>query len=167
MARVFFIADLHLGHEKIAIKRGFKNSQEHDELVIKRWNKKVTKRDLVYVLGDVTMEKAEPLKLLNLMNGRKVLIGGNHDMKKDFKEFLNYFEAVIGCMTYKGYIFTHIPVHPQELKFRYSKNIHGHLHEKVVKRFGVFKDNRYICISLEHTNYEPITLEEIQNGNSR
>ena len=45
----FFIADLHLGHKNMAIKRGFKDTFEHDEYLIKRWNKVVSKKDKVFI----------------------------------------------------------------------------------------------------------------------
>jgi len=44
MSVVRFIADLHLGHENMAKKRGFSSAEEHDEHVIKMWNSVVHKR---------------------------------------------------------------------------------------------------------------------------
>ena len=55
MSKVFFTADLHFGHENV-IKldgRPFANVEEMDEELIRRWNAKVGKGDLVYVLGDM------------------------------------------------------------------------------------------------------------------
>jgi calcineurin-like phosphoesterase family protein len=55
---------------------------------------------------------------------------------------------------------THIPVHYCELEYRFKKNIHGHMHEKVVL-FNDKPDSRYINVSCEQINYTPIALEEI------
>ena len=53
MGKVFFTSDLHFGHEN-AIRfdnRPFKTVEEMDEELIRRWNAKVGKGDLVYVFG--------------------------------------------------------------------------------------------------------------------
>ena len=48
MARVFFIADLHLGHTNMALKRGFATVEEHDEHIIEKWNSVVHKQYIKY-----------------------------------------------------------------------------------------------------------------------
>ena len=55
MSKVFFTSDLHFGHTNVITldKRPFSSVEEMDEELIKRWNKKVGKGDLVYVLGDM------------------------------------------------------------------------------------------------------------------
>jgi calcineurin-like phosphoesterase family protein len=51
-----------------------------------------------------------------------------------------------------GILLTHIPVHPSELR-RGVLNVHGHLHARSVG------DARYVCVSLEQTNFSPVPLE--------
>jgi calcineurin-like phosphoesterase family protein len=68
---------------------------------------------------------------------------------------------------YKGIWLTHCPVHESELGYRVNKNIHGHIHEKLVTkdvyewgyRIDSIPDERYICVSCEHVDYKPKTLE--------
>ena len=50
--KVFFTADMHFGHENVISfdKRPFETVEEMDEDLIRRWNAKVGKGDLVYVL---------------------------------------------------------------------------------------------------------------------
>ena len=43
---VFFISDLHLGHENMAIHRGFANAEDMNLHIITKWNSIVNKRDL-------------------------------------------------------------------------------------------------------------------------
>ena len=74
MATVRFIADLHLGHENMAKKRGFSSAEEHDEYVVEMWNSVVGKRDVTYILGDVTMEKKTSYALLERLNGIKHVV---------------------------------------------------------------------------------------------
>jgi len=168
MAVVRFIADLHLGHINMALHRGFSTVEEHDEYIIEKWNSVVHKRDVTYILGDVTMEKAE-YDILNRLNGRKYVVLGNHDKLGHTRKLLEYVDSVAGMMKYKGVMLTHCPIHPMELDYRFNKNIHGHIHEKLVERdftlFGIplFKrvDKRYICVSCEHVDFTPKTLEEL------
>jgi calcineurin-like phosphoesterase family protein len=166
MSQVRFIADLHFGHENMAIKRGFSSAEEHDEHIIEQFNSVVHKNDLTFILGDVTMEKSTHYHLIGRLNGRKVVVLGNHDPRKKVRELLDYVDSVAGCVQYKlGSFLTHVPVHPMEFSYRMRYNIHGHIHEKVVmkKLFGLIpiKDKRYKCVSCEHVDYKPKTLVEL------
>jgi calcineurin-like phosphoesterase family protein len=169
MSIVRFIADLHLGHENMAKKRGFSSAAEHDEHIIKMWNSVVAKRDLTYILGDVTMETSKYYPLLDRLNGRKKVVLGNHDMPKDVPELLKYVDQVGAMMRYKGIWMSHCPVHPMELEHRVRRIIHGHIHENYVMKqvtflgFNLFQrvDRRYHCVSCEHVNYTPVTLDQL------
>ena len=149
MSNVYIIADLHLGHRNMAIHRGFKDEEEQDALIISNWNKTVNKKDTVWILGDITMEKKVHYSLLDRLNGIKKVVLGNHDLPQHSAELLNYVNSVSGCVDYKGFILSHIPVHESEL-IRYHGNIHGHVHENSLN------DSRYINVSCEATNYTPI-----------
>ena len=163
MARVFFIADLHLSHTNMALKRGFATVEEHDEHIIAKWNSVVSKRDVTYILGDVTMEKSAPYHLLDRLNGRKYVVLGNHDKLGHTRKLLEYVDSVAGMMKYKGIMLTHCPIHPMELDYRFKHNIHGHIHEKVVMldHWTNITDKRYICVSCERVDFSPKTLEEL------
>lgn len=138
----FFIGCLHLGHEGIAKHRGFANAAEHDEYLIENWNKKVNKKDLVWILGDITMENSNHYYKLDLLNGRKKICLGNHDRHQNVKELLLYVDGVAGAVDYKGFIVTHVPIHPNEVQF-YRGNIHAHIHHKN-KLEEVIVNNSYL-----------------------
>lgn len=169
MSVVRFIADLHLGHENMARHRGFTSVEEHDEYVIQRWNSVVHKRDVTYILGDITMEKSSPYYILDRLNGTKHVVLGNHDRRQDVNKLLEHVDSVAGMMQYKGIFLTHCPIHPMEMEYRVKHNIHGHIHEKHVEKdftlFGIplFKrvDRRYHCVSCEHVDYTPKTLHQL------
>jgi calcineurin-like phosphoesterase family protein len=164
MARVFFIADLHLSHTNMALKRGFATVEEHDEHIIAKWNSVVSKRDVTYILGDVTMEKSAPYHLLDRLNGTKHVVLGNHDRRQDVKKLLEHVDSVAGMIQYKGIMLTHCPIHPMELDYRFKHNIHGHIHDKIVMKMldgWEEVDERYICVSCERVDYTPKTLEEL------
>lgn len=164
MSIVRFIADLHLGHQNMAARRGFETVEAHDEHVIAQWNSVVSKRDVTYVLGDVTMEKSSPYHLLDRLNGLKHVVLGNHDRRQDVRKLLEHVESVAGMVNYKGVILTHCPIHPMELEYRFPLNVHGHIHDNYVRLMDSGledPDPRYICVSCERVDYVPKTLEEL------
>lgn len=78
----FFTADLHLGHRNIIdyCDRPFADVDSMNAALVDRWNDVVGPDDEVIVLGDFAMGRiAETLPLAGLLNGRKVLLAGNHD----------------------------------------------------------------------------------------
>lgn len=170
MSNVRFISDLHFGHRWASEQRGFTSIDEHNNKIIENWNKIVTKRDLTIVLGDVTMEDRKYISLLKSLSGRKILIGGNHDIRSDYNILSEYFEAILGCEKYKGFILTHIPIHPSELHNRFRGNIHGHIHDNVITKPTWSSitntpinepDLRYINVSCEKTNLKPVSLKDL------
>jgi calcineurin-like phosphoesterase family protein len=164
MSIVRFIADLHLSHANMAKRRGFSTIEEHDEHIIAKWNSVVNKRDVTYILGDVTMEKSAPYPLLDRLNGIKHIVLGNHDRRQDTKKLFDYAESVGGMLNYKGIFLTHCPIHPDELTYGIPKNIHGHIHDKVVMKMldgWEVPDERYFCVSCEQVDYLPKSLKDL------
>jgi calcineurin-like phosphoesterase family protein len=174
MSQVRFIGCLHLGHKWMASHRGFQDEFCHDEHIVKEWNKVVHKKDLTFILGDVTMESKEPYYLLDQLNGRKIVVMGNHDLHQHTKELLNHVESVAGMIDYKGCCLTHAPIHPSEISF-YRLNIHAHIHEnkleeiEYMSRYGDPGEkveptlHKYRCVDAKLINYKPKTLEELLN----
>ncbi len=81
MAR-YFTADLHLGHHNILgyCSRPFSDVEEMNATLVDRWNWVVGPDDEVVVLGDFALGRiGETLPLARRLNGRKVLLAGNHD----------------------------------------------------------------------------------------
>ena len=164
MSIVRFIADLHLSHQNMATRRGFSSIEEHDEHIIAQWNSVVNKRDVTYILGDITMEKSSPYPLLDRLNGIKHIVLGNHDRRQDTKKLFDYAESICGMINYKGVFLTHCPMHSDELNYGIVKNIHGHIHDKVVMKMldgWEVPDERYFCVSCEQVDYLPKSLEDL------
>ena len=161
----FVISDTHFGHSNILRFepkfRKFMNVQEMDEYMIRQWNDVVKQDDIVYHLGDVAI--GSPLKYVQRLNGHKILIKGNHDNHVGIQEFIDAgFEDVMAMVKLKGFILTHCPMHPEELDYypKY-KNIHGHIHSRLVLLNGQEMDYRYVNVSVEHTKFKPINLDLI------
>ena len=172
---VRLIGCLHLSHEWMARHRGFQDSVYHDEYLINQWNKVVHKKDLTYILGDVTMETDKFYYLLDKLNGRKIVVMGNHDLPKHSKELLKYVESVAGMIDYKGFCLTHCPIHPAEISF-YRGNIHAHIHENklneinYLSRYGDPGEkiettlHKYYCVDAKVIDFKPKTIEELLNN---
>ena len=81
--KVYFTSDLHFGHENVLRfdNRPFASVDEMDAELVRRWNNKVGKGDLVYVLGDFIWKTRndEAPELIKNLNGQIILIKGNHD----------------------------------------------------------------------------------------
>ena len=156
MSRVFFISDPHFGHKNLQDLRG-KPSEEIDDLIITNWNKTVSKRDTVYLLGDITMEKPKLIQYyLSQLSGDIRVVGGNHDLKNTSLVLQEMGIPIMGCLEYKGFICTHIPIHPSELHGYYRGNIHGHIHN-----LSIDLGSEYFNVTCEHINYIPIEFTTI------
>lgn len=163
MPNIFFISDLHLGHTNILgftnqdgslLRPGFAHIDEHDTYIIDSINKIVKPSDRLIIVGDVVMNKKD-MHIVNRINGIKTLVLGNHD-PSDPSYLTPYFAKIAGAMPMDKFIVTHIPVHPNQLEYRFVGNIHGHLHGHSLP------DSRYINVSVESLKYTPIALEEIK-----
>ena len=84
--RKFVTSDLHFHHENMIkyCNRPFKTMNEMHEVMIERWNKKVSPSDQVYVLGDFCWGDSIRVhqRILKKLNGCKFLIIGNHDEER-------------------------------------------------------------------------------------
>lgn len=167
MCIVRLISDLHLGHKGMADYRRFQDEFYHDEFIIDSWNNTVrSKKDLTYVLGDITMETSKHYHLLDRLMGRKIVVLGNHDRPQDVVELLKHVDHVCGIMPYKGYILSHAPLHPSEIG-KYRANIHGHIHKGLILTHPSVAtylgevDNKYVNVCAENIKYKPKTLDEI------
>ena len=158
----FIIADTHFGHENI-IKyesRPFVNAEEMNNRLIELWNSVVGKDDLVYVLGDFTLSrKMNVIKnLVSLLNGKKILIMGNHDTRKP----KDYVEAGFEVATRKpmmvepGVLLMHEPFDDPSLIVRNYIYFFGHVH---ANKTLMDEYSNCMCVSVERIDYKPIDLD--------
>ena len=82
MSNVFFTADTHFNHARLAEKARpmFRDMDEMNEEMVRRWNAVVGAGDRVYHLGDVALGKpVDLLPILERLNGQIYLVRGNHE----------------------------------------------------------------------------------------
>ena len=84
MPNIWLTSDWHFGHNQPFIweARGFKSIEEMNEEIVKRHNNLVKEDDIVYALGDCAMGTIDNLKYIEKLNGRLIIIRGNHDTDK-------------------------------------------------------------------------------------
>jgi calcineurin-like phosphoesterase family protein len=158
MANVLFCSDLHFGHNNIGKFRDtFVSSEEENrKLICQEWKAKVTKRDVVYVLGDACFT-LETIGEFAVLPGRKILLRGNHD-DLPTQIYLKYFDDMFGLLKYKEFWLSHAPIHPEEL--RGKVNLHGHVH------YSTLPDKRYFNCCPENlwplVGSSLISLEELR-----
>ena len=149
--KIFIISDTHFHHENIIkySNRPFKSVEEMDVEMIRRWNNKVGKEDIVLHLGDFALGNEKEIKeLRDSLNGTIFLLKGNHDHKMLKKAG---FIIINGTLEIGNIIFSHNPLKKEDT--RGFINVHGHIHEKE----SLYGFN----ISVEKMNYEPVELDEL------
>jgi len=79
VSETFFISDTHFEHEAIMrhCKRPFVTVDDMNAHIASVWNATVSSGDLVYIIGDFAWRNHR--KWVNELNGKKILIIGNHD----------------------------------------------------------------------------------------
>lgn len=183
MRKIFFTSDLHIGHANVIRFDGrpFESVDEMDAELIRRWNAKVSRSDLVYVLGDFiwTTKTKDAPSILKQLNGQKILIKGNHD------RFLHNSAAkkcLSGIKDYDGIVVTLENGRKQRciLSHYFMPFYNGHYYDTILlhghshvtpeadEEIRIAKElneagfpNRIFNVGCMRWNYEPVTLDEI------
>jgi calcineurin-like phosphoesterase family protein len=163
---IWITSDTHYEHFNIIDyeKRPFSSPREMTEVLIDNWNKRVGKNDLVFHLGDVFFCKADRMKeIAESLNGRKILIRGNHDKGVTNGKFKSLGFDVHNYYFLGEFLLSHYPQSEVPLRIAIENgllkgNIHGHVHSKI----DGLDQNIYRCVSVELTDYAPINFEEIK-----
>lgn len=186
MSETFFISDTHFSHNNLisaekygySMRPEFSCIEEMDECMVANWNRVVTNKDIVYHLGDITMNKRY-LGFLDRLQGIKYLVMGNHDTF-GYARYQMHFANVYHLRPLPGekILMTHIPVHEQSIKAEWV-NVHGHIHDQVICKDGVMrtkasmnevggeKHPRYSNVCVEQINYTPISIDVIREAVSK
>lgn len=174
MSRTWVYSDPHFLHGNIVkfenydgtkLRPHWDDARHMTEDMIRWYNEMVDDDDRVYILGDVAFSAANMKDTVSRLRGRKVLVPGNHEPPK-MRKYFDLFDDVRGYVVKKGFIMSHIPLHPGSLG-RWNLNIHGHLHANSVKKPLDYGDKleeddlRYYCACVERTNFRPILLDDI------
>ena len=134
MPETYFTSDLHFRHRRVSEIRGFATVEEHDTHVLEAWNRMITHRNDVWVLGDLTFGKrADSADLFASLNGRKHLVVGNHD--PEHVRELPWIEVhdFVGRKFNKQRIYMmHYPMLTWPNGHKGTWHLHGHSHGNLV-----------------------------------
>ena len=109
----FFTSDIHFGDSRFHLfHRDLLPGVEKDDVnsmetyIIKQWNRFVSKDDIVYILGDISID-VDSIHKLSFLNGKKMVVLGNYDEGKE--EEISKYAEILG----KSYIFHLETDHPK------------------------------------------------------
>jgi calcineurin-like phosphoesterase family protein len=175
----YFTSDQHYGHANIIkyCNRPFRDVDDMRETMIANHNSVVKDGDEVWHLGDFSMSEKQVQPILSRLNGKHILVMGNHDICHPLNRrcdagaigrYLDYgFEAVLMDLEDMGFLMHHMPYSsPDEHDKRYLKHrpgdsgkilLHGHVHEKWKTR------GRMINVGVDVWNFTPVSLDTIKD----
>lgn len=164
---IYYTSDLHLFHNNIIklCNRRYKNIEEMNINIIKKWNAKVKPEDDVYILSDMFFKYADIQQvkdILKTLNGKKHLIKGNHDKFLNQIRWQDYFEEVLcykeindnGRMV----VLFHYPIEEWNGYYRNSYMLYGHVHNN---ECGIKQYPRKFNVGVDVNDFEPKTLDEL------
>jgi calcineurin-like phosphoesterase family protein len=158
MSNLFFSSDMHFNHKNIIkyCNRPFSSVEEMNEALVSNWNSKISPKDEVWVLGDVSWGRFD----LNRLNGRKKLIIGNHDRLDLLIEYFDEcydFYNLEGIPSKKSLIpLCHYPLESWNRKFHGSIHLHGHTHN-TLDNSGLLRFD----VGVDAWNMFPVSMDEI------
>lgn len=158
--KFFTLSDTHFGHAKIIdyCNRPFSSVEEMDEAMIKNWNETVSNNDTVLHLGDFGLGNKEYIaSIVKRLNGKKILILGNHDnwSEQTYRDMGFHTVSRFPILWNDFYLLSHAPLPPISDKLPFMQ-LYGHVHN----------DSRYIntvnskCVCVERIGYRPLFLFE-------
>lgn len=162
MSKRFVIADPHFGDKNI-IKfesRPFKNVEEMDEELIRRWNEIVSLDDDIFVIGDFipSLDINYTTRIIKALNGKITLIKGNHDRNLELLKELGVTVYEYPILVDSFWIMSHEPLY-MTTNAPYA-NIFGHIHNNPL--YKTVSERGY-CVSVERINYYPILLDTVKS----
>jgi len=175
MSKTFVYADPHFSHFNIMryAQRPWTEVAKMDSDLIKLYNTVVEKDDVVYWLGDVTLQPPDKVhwlrRILGKMNGTKHLIFGNHDdwhwqryLDAGFQTchtFLSLGPHAVNWGDAKRYSAVHLCHDPAWAQDKTAMWVVGHLHN-----CAFLAPSHIAVVSVELTEYKPVLLADIVDG---
>ena len=156
----YFTADTHFGHKNIIkyAHRPFNSVEEMDESLISYWNTIVTPEDIIYHLGDFAFSK-NPEKYFYRLNGKKILICGNHDSQLtkqlQWDKVRDYLEIKVNG---QFIVLMHYAMKVWNKSHYGSWQLYGHSH-------GTLPDDsnsRSMDVGVDCFNYAPVSFETLE-----
>ena len=166
---VYFTSDLHLVHEKIIelCGRPFRNINDMNRVIIDNYNARVGHGDTVFILGDVChrLNAEEAKGMIARLNGRKILVKGNHDISYGDFLFEEVEEFLKTSLSHQYFVMMHYPMLSWPKKENGSIQLHGHIHSRgdaynlQNRKEGILRYD----VGVDANGFAPVSVEEILN----
>ena len=158
----YVIADTHFGHSRIIqyCNRPFKTVDEMDRYLIAEWNKIVSPSDEIWHLGDFAFGDKEYIaNIARQLNGRKILVLGNHDKRgRNFFYDIGFEEVYKKPVTVGQLIFSHQPL----TNLSYDMfNFHGHIHNQDTSLIEGYNPGININVSADVIDFKPKHIDDL------
>ena len=165
--RSWFTSDIHFRHRNIIrlCGRPFDDVYEMDEEIIANFNSVVRPEDDLYIVGDVDF-KGHADNLVARLNGRKILIEGNHDKGYDatlFDEIHQICEVIIPVdgRNYR-FVMCHYPFAEWPDFYKQAIHLHGHQHNKADYNEKMRSQKLYrYDVGVDANDFFPVSAEQI------
>jgi calcineurin-like phosphoesterase family protein len=133
--KVFFTADLHLGHRNIIgyCNRPFSTGEEMDQAIIWSINKTVAQEDVLYIIGDFCHKGGHAAYYREQIVCNHVhIILGNHDEPSKFTSgFSSVSDQKMILYTNQKIFMCHYPMRSWSGSYRKSWMLYGHVHGRL------------------------------------
>ena len=160
---IWFSADFHLGHSRIIefCKRPFKDVDEMNEEIIRRWNSCVNDSDTGYILGDFCF--GDPRKYYSRLNGRVYIVPGSHDKelrKLDQKFILPSIYVLKGLLDDKrlGITLCHYSMRTFSQSHYGAIHLYGHSHHQLTDD----PMSLSFDVGVDGWNFYPLSIEQVK-----
>lgn len=164
------MSDTHLNHANIATYCD--RPPNFTDMIIKRWNERVTDMDTVIHLGDVAIGPRQLVEFqVRSLRGTKILVRGNHDRNSSCSWWMDHgFQFACDGLRFRNCWLTHEP--DTSRAGGCELNIHGHLHniwdgfapnagkEEKATQEGHLRNAWQRLFACEYTNYYPVEFDE-------
>lgn len=183
MSNVFFVSDTHFDHYNIALhcertpwiysnpdynpdkQWHFKynndksvNLKLHNDCLVDLWNKRVSKGDEVYIMGDFAYKNH--LHFLMGLNGKKHLIIGNHDKASQdvYRNFSGVYDFGLRKKFYGiEYTLCHYAMRSWANSCHGARHLYGHSHGRMPE----FDNMLCFDVGIDVWGYAPVPFEAI------
>lgn len=166
MSKIWFTSDQHFGHKNILklSKRPFGEIDHHDDVLIDNYNKLISNEDTCYILGDICWKQSYESykKCFNRLNGKKIVIIGNHDNKQNLikckKEglILDVCENKLLQIGKNLVFLSHFAHREWKSYYKGAYHLYGHSH-------GNLEDYKQSTdIGVDMWEYEPVSWDEVK-----
>jgi len=163
---IYFTSDLHLGHRGIIAMqdRPFVSVAEMNQVLLANYNTVVHRDDTVYILGDIChhLKLSSANEMIAQMNGKKILITGNHDKKYDeslFREICDFKTTSLNGIYFS---LMHYPMLSWPKKNSGSIHLHGHIHAgEEYNRQNRKEDVFRYDVGVDANNFYPVSVKQI------